>query len=783
VEVVTVARAILLSLLLSFPAFIGSARPQFSADSAYSYLHTLVADIGPRPMGSPAEQRALQFAVEKFRSFGCQETFLMPIAVAAQVNTSSGNAVGILKGKTDRIILIGGHIDSSGPDIPGANDDGSGAACVLELARVLSQRQNSSTIVFCCWGGEEEGLRGSEYFVNHFDRIDSVALMLQIDMADGAGILEIDPDYKAIKAPRWLTEATYTEFYSTLRYTGLKYPTASATINAAMGGATGSDHNPFLEKGIPAIDFTSDVDYPIHTPQDNLANFTPAGLKKSADLVLRLVERFDEGTPTRSTEQYMLVQLGIKPLFLPYWVLWTIIVAALVLAVIAYAAVRGRALRMDTGPRVRWSALKLFVFVLIIQTCIWMSETVFGFVAGYRFPWVNNFGTFALLGLLAGVVGLWFVIKLTRVLPLSKSALPFGRRSLLALLLMMLLACLTGPEFGALLAGSLLCMALAFLVSPALLRVFLWLGSVAMLARIVFFEELGLILRSISENMLYSGLSLVGYEALFIVGFTLLSMPVAYGFVAIYRDSGADLFWLDRFRTRRHLVFAIVPLIVLSLWLLFMTSPYDAKWYNKVQIEQRSRAGTDSSTITIRGSEYFKNLRVLSEGKAIELDDRDNYYTFTPAKPSGVGWVTMDARIDTAARNAERDSIWNVSRTLTIHSQRRPLRVQVRYTSASSLPVQSRWAFKKADRFEAESDTVRVFSWYAFPDTLLEVPVTFSLRRDQRVQEKVEVTYDTIAYPIRTERPLTSVRLRTVVTSANSFGVPTDGAMSTAGGH
>jgi putative aminopeptidase FrvX len=130
-------------------------------------------------MGSPAEQRALQFAVEKFRSVGCQEAFLMPIAVAAQVNTSSGNAVGILKGKTDRIILIGGHIDSSGPDIPGANDDGSGAACVLELARVLSQRQNSSTIVFCCWGGEEEGLRGSEYFVNHFDRIDSVALMVQ----------------------------------------------------------------------------------------------------------------------------------------------------------------------------------------------------------------------------------------------------------------------------------------------------------------------------------------------------------------------------------------------------------------------------------------------------------------------------------------------------------------------------------------------------------------------------------------------------------------------------
>jgi hypothetical protein len=51
------------------------------------------------------------------------------------------------------------------------------------------------------------------------------------------------------------------------------------------------------------------------------------------------------------------------------------------------------------------------------------------------------------------------------------------------------------------------------------------------------------------------------------------------------------------------------------------------------------------------------------------------------------------------------------------------------------------------------------------------------------VQEKVEVTYDTISYPIRTERALTNVRLRTVVTSANSFGVPAYGAVSTAGGH
>ena len=48
-------------------------------------------------------------------------------------------------------------------------------------------------------------------------------------------------------------------------------------------------------KGIPAIDFTSDVSYPIHTPLDNWANFNPDGLPRTGDLVLRLFERFDGG--------------------------------------------------------------------------------------------------------------------------------------------------------------------------------------------------------------------------------------------------------------------------------------------------------------------------------------------------------------------------------------------------------------------------------------------------------------------------------------------------------
>ena len=220
----------------------------------------------------------------------------MPMTDAAGVNTSSGIAVGVLRGKTGRKIIIGGHIDSAGPDIPGANDDGSGVASVIELARVIGKKEHESTVVFCCWGGEEEGLRGSEYFVAHYPDIGDVALMLQIDMADGSGNLDADPDgaYQ-VSAPRWLVDAAFDIFYNDLHAEGLVYPTQAATVNSSSAGGTGSDHMPFLAKGIPAIDFTSDVSYPIHTPLDNWANFNPDGLPRNGDLVIRLFERFDGG--------------------------------------------------------------------------------------------------------------------------------------------------------------------------------------------------------------------------------------------------------------------------------------------------------------------------------------------------------------------------------------------------------------------------------------------------------------------------------------------------------
>ena len=77
--------------------------------------------------------------------------------------------VAVLPGKTDRRVLVGGPMDSlnlQAEDVatgraPGANDDASGTALALELARVMAPNEWSQTIVFCGFSGEEQGLNGS----------------------------------------------------------------------------------------------------------------------------------------------------------------------------------------------------------------------------------------------------------------------------------------------------------------------------------------------------------------------------------------------------------------------------------------------------------------------------------------------------------------------------------------------------------------------------------------------------------------------------------------------
>jgi Peptidase family M28 len=102
-----------------------------------------------------------------------KQTFLQPKANRIPEPTNLTNVFAILKGTTnpERVYVVSGHYDSmcTSPtdakcDAPGANDDASGTAASLELARVMSKRKFDATIVFMTVPGEEQGLLGAAYY-------------------------------------------------------------------------------------------------------------------------------------------------------------------------------------------------------------------------------------------------------------------------------------------------------------------------------------------------------------------------------------------------------------------------------------------------------------------------------------------------------------------------------------------------------------------------------------------------------------------------------------------
>jgi hypothetical protein len=104
-----------------------------------------------------------------------KQTFLQPVAPRIPRPTPLTNIVATLPGdlpeNQQRYVIVSGHYDSictnstnATDDAPGANDDASGTAAVLEMARVMAPYRYHATLVFLCVAGEEQGLLGSAYF-------------------------------------------------------------------------------------------------------------------------------------------------------------------------------------------------------------------------------------------------------------------------------------------------------------------------------------------------------------------------------------------------------------------------------------------------------------------------------------------------------------------------------------------------------------------------------------------------------------------------------------------
>lgn len=146
-------------------------------------------------------------------------------------------------GKSSDVIMTMAHIDSVGKDFAGADDNGSGVAVLLEMARLTKDYPNKNTLRYFISNGEEQGLLGSTHYARFLEKNDDIqklSLVINMDMVgyNSNGVVELETD------PR---EKELAEWFSALagKYTDLQ---TKITL-----GAWGSDHVPFLKRGAPAI--------------------------------------------------------------------------------------------------------------------------------------------------------------------------------------------------------------------------------------------------------------------------------------------------------------------------------------------------------------------------------------------------------------------------------------------------------------------------------------------------------------------------------------------------
>ena len=740
---------------------------EFSQPRATELLRVLALDIGPRPMGSPAEQLALEFAVQKLNESGCDTAYIMPMRTTRGefrriVNTQSGIALGIQRGASGRVIVLGAHIDTAGPEVPGANDNGSGTAVILELARVLAQREWQSTLVFALFGGEEMGLRGSEHFVKRFAAIDSVALMIQVDMANGSQKLLLLADTHDHNAPSWLVRAAFEEF-AALGYDGLTYETHFNTISTLLGRPlASSDHEPFLRNGIPAIGLASDIATPIHTPQDEFSRFRPEGLKRSGDLVYRLVARFDGEVPEPTKQQYWLYQLGTTLVFVPRWLLWTFIVIAGGTAFASVFILQKRTAAAQLEQKIRFSGGKLFVVLLVIMALVGGSELLLGLLKGWRHPWFLEPDLYWLLGVLFGLFGIWIGIHLARRMKLSPRIHAYLFRSVIPLTVLTVLFSLVSVNVAFTVAVALFFVSLAFLVRNPLVRTLFWVVSPYLMVRLLFNEEVDLIARLIATagtGGLIRDLSIYGFSVL---GSSVWLFPFLTSFVGIYKDSGRDLLFVNRFKEKP--IGIILAFIIIGYSLYLIPRPtYSDTWRREVRVDELIDLGRNVSSVWLRSSEYLKGVRVThSEGDTL-LNGWSFRHQVKRKEPIVTDWV----RWERSEAIQERGEMSRYDLELRIHFVRRPYRLEVTYKSDSASFHDVRTPLA-----HTASANRMTFSWYSFPDTVVTVRVSFELASTDSVRESITTIFADLAYPLQLDGENTNFILRTRVRTSELLRTP-----------
>jgi Zn-dependent M28 family amino/carboxypeptidase len=257
--------------------------PRVDGAAALRHVDRLVA-IGPRVAGSPGAERARAYIVGELRRIGLEPEVQSFEAATPHGRLRLANVIVRLPGRRSDVIVLAGHYDTklfNSFRFVGANDGGSSAALLIELARRLAKASREYTVWIVWFDGEEaretwtasDSLYGSRHLAAELERAGRLPQALVLMDMIGDNDLNIRRD--TYSTP-WLTDILWA---SAARLGHSRY-----FLNDPM--PVEDDHVPFLKAGVAAA-LLIDFDYPPwHTADDTLDKVSARSLAVVGDVVL-----------------------------------------------------------------------------------------------------------------------------------------------------------------------------------------------------------------------------------------------------------------------------------------------------------------------------------------------------------------------------------------------------------------------------------------------------------------------------------------------------------------
>lgn len=253
--------------------------------------------LGPRDSGTPGAEKAAAYLEGKLKGLGLRTVVDAFEDITPAGTQSFRNVMGRLNGTRPETIILVSHYDTKSgisTNFVGANDSGSSTGLLLELARVLRDRQGGPTIEFLFTDGEEcrveygpaDGLHGSRRRALQLKESGEASVVRAVILLDMIG----DRDLR-VSVPRNCEPKLGVAVFAAAEALALRQH-----FTLADGGVL-DDHVPFMQAGMPAVDL---IDFAYgtggrdnsywHTPQDTADKLSAESLEIVGRVVMRLLK-------------------------------------------------------------------------------------------------------------------------------------------------------------------------------------------------------------------------------------------------------------------------------------------------------------------------------------------------------------------------------------------------------------------------------------------------------------------------------------------------------------